>query len=503
MTKNLKLLAASALAISVSVFASQHAKTLFAVDDTTPNYIIYEGRLLDSASAPLTSTHILRFSLWNSIDFVSADKNPDGSLNTTSSTYAAWTETQSVTPNSEGVFSVKLGSITPLPEVKFNNHKFLQIEVKRSGDPDTSYQIMDVTGDNGVDNTDRQSIGSTPYAKNTERIDDKEIGLSEDDLALLGPNGQWDPSQIPGGTDEDSFVLDHDDTVTTGNILLQFGKTLNKYLAYDLDNTYFYFNDDLYINGNLIITGTINGKDPADIHTQNTDTGTTAADFVVNMGGNKLIISSTGLTADRTITFPDGDTTVVGTDNTQTLTNKTIDGDLNNITNINWSSIKERDGRLVLVPQYPGSTIQADGSNNQVTVRLGTDETNNHQYYVLTSNKTDTLHDLDIYLRIPVPSDFVSWKTDPVQIFLKTSSTSASDNQLNVSIKDTTNLPVSLTGASALAGSSADTWEQKNINFTGAPTWTPGEYLTLKLSLSSMSNNGVYIGEIYLNYNGK
>jgi len=41
------------------------------------------------------------------------------------------------------------------------------------------------------------------------------------------------------------------------------------------------------------------------LHTQNTDTGTTADTFEINNDGNGIILSTTGLTGDRTLTFPD------------------------------------------------------------------------------------------------------------------------------------------------------------------------------------------------------
>lgn len=63
---------------------------------------------------------------------------------------------------------------------------------------------------------------------------------------------------------------------------------------------------------------------PNVLHTQNTDTGTTSTTFDINSGGSKLTLDSTGLTTNRTITFNDADTVVVGEANTQTLTNKTL-----------------------------------------------------------------------------------------------------------------------------------------------------------------------------------
>ena len=43
----------------------------------------------------------------------------------------------------------------------------------------------------------------------------------------------------------------------------------------------------------------------SDLHTQNTDTGTDSTTFEINNGGSGAILSTTGLTADRTLTFPD------------------------------------------------------------------------------------------------------------------------------------------------------------------------------------------------------
>ena len=55
--------------------------------------------------------------------------------------------------------------------------------------------------------------------------------------------------------------------------------------------------------------------------------------------GTKTTIT-TSQTTDRTITFPDSDLTVIGNSTADTLTNKTIDADLNTITNIDNNEIK-------------------------------------------------------------------------------------------------------------------------------------------------------------------
>lgn len=47
-------------------------------------------------------------------------------------------------------------------------------------------------------------------------------------------------------------------------------------------------------------------------HTQNTDTGTSAASFKINTGGNEADIQTTGLSADRDYTLPDVDTMLAG-----------------------------------------------------------------------------------------------------------------------------------------------------------------------------------------------
>jgi len=202
---------------------------------SVPEYFVYEGRLLNSSGNAITTAHEFRFSFWSSSDAIPTDILVDGSINLGSANYGGWQESQVVTPNSDGFFSFELGRVTPLPQIDSNIHKYLQVEVKQSASLDTSYELLDPTGDNGADTIDRRMLGSVPYAFQSEN---SSRSLNE------------------------TFIVDYDNTIEgagVGEIKLQFGQTLNRYLSYDYVGGYFNFNDDVRIDGNLDVTGTISG----------------------------------------------------------------------------------------------------------------------------------------------------------------------------------------------------------------------------------------------------
>jgi len=454
-------------------------KYMKAADDTTPNFIIYSGRLLDSAGDPIVSAHDFRFSFWKSDDYVGSDLTGSGSIDITAPNYSLWQEEQTIIPNSNGSFDAELGSVIPLPILDFDLHKFLQIEIKSQGAPDTDYQLMDPTGDSGLDTTDRQSIGSVPYAKNTERIDNREIGTGSGNLALLGSGGVWPTALISGGTDADQFIIDNDDTVL-GEIKLIFGETINKYLSYDQIQAYFLFNDNVRIGGDLTVDGVI----------------------MLGGSGGKLIFSNSGLTSDRMIMFDDADTKVVGEDNVQILTNKTIDGTQNTFSNIDFSSLNTRLKSLIIVPEFDQFFVTEDGSSNIGSLRQGYDNLNQQPYYIFSSAE-NILQDLDIILNIEIPDDFVSWDIIPIQIKLLSSSTNINDNQIDIILKDTNNNVVAIVGASDLVGSVNNIWEQKNLTFSGASIFTPGEIITMEFKMQTKTPDTISVGEVRLNYYGK
>lgn len=612
-----------------------------------PQLFLYEGRLLDNSGNPITTAHSFRFSFWSSSDSVAGDQLGSGAINTGSANYGGWFEEQTVTPNANGTFSVELGAVTAIPTVmNFNVHKFLQVEIKSTAAPLTSYQLMDPTGDNGGDANDRKTIGSVPYAHNADKAMESEnanFTVDPDDIiqgagtgsvnlrfgtalgkilsydtdnsyfdfndhvniqgniTLTGTVDGVDVSVIGGqahaqntdtGSTTNVFTLDSDDT--GGDVSLVFGAALNERITWDNANSEFDFTDDINVTGNIAVSGTVDGVDVSTLgttvgtidttlsahlngaaskhdateidfekndgsknviqassddvesalddldegignrtytndnyvadgqsitasidaldtqvgafaasnHNQNTDTGTSSTTFEVNTTTNGAIIDTTGLTADRTITFNDANTVVVGESNTQVLTNKTIDGDDNTIQDIPLSALKDQNKTILLKPEYNKMTIAQDMTDNLATIKQGHDAASGRIFYTLSSAQA-SLQDLDFYIAVQIPHDFQSFQATPLQISLRSDSTVAADNQIDVSLSDTANAAVTLVGGADLVGAVANNWEEKSITFGGAPTFAAGDFVILRLNVQARSNNKISISEIKFNYVGK
>lgn len=247
---NFKIRSLLSIALIISLITVQ-STALAAV--TTPSVFVYEGKLLDSSNNPITTAQTFRFSLWSTDDFVAGDVTGAGAINVAAPAYGGWFETHTITPNSDGTFFAELGSITPLPNMLLATHKDLMVEIKASAAPDTSYELMDPTGDSGADTDDRQTIGSTPYTNNADFIDNAELGTGVGNIATLGIGGIWDINYMPSGTNSDSWTVDADDTVGAGgNIDLVFGTTLAQTLSFDVTNDWFSFSNDVNLNQNEI-----------------------------------------------------------------------------------------------------------------------------------------------------------------------------------------------------------------------------------------------------------
>ena len=425
------------LLLSLMIIGSS---SVFAAD-VTPSFMVYNGILKDSDGNPITTAKTFRFSLWTSDDFVSLnDLTGAGAINTGSASYASWKEFQTITPDSNGYFEIRVGitSGDPWPNFHDMQYPYLQVEIKNSIDSDSLYQRIFPDGADSTD--DRFDIGSEPFARNSDYLDNKEIGTSTGDIVILGADNVFPTSVIPAGTDTNSWSIDSDDSATE-KITLSFGSLLsNHVLEWDPDGVavgdgWFNFNDDVNIQGNLTVTGNIDIP-----NLQFTDIQPRAKVI-------QLIPEFANTTIDQ-------------------LGAGTHRGKLEGF-------FDDTDG--------PGAP-------------------NNMSHYMWTSRQA-TIEDISLVVRWRVPDDFTSWQANPVVLQYKTDTALAADNRIDVLIDDTTGTNIAgLTDGSSLVNTSYTT---TNIGFGGEGTFTAGSEITIYIKMSATSAGGAYVGDISFNYNGR
>lgn len=439
---------------------------------TIPEKMIYEGRLLDSSgSGPLSGSHDFRFSFWSASPVASGDVS-GGTINTSATTYSGWQEVQSVVPNSDGFFSFELGTISPLPKIDFTKHLYLQIEIKKSSDPISSYEILDRAPSDPT--SDRSPIGTVPYAMNADYIDNAELGSNVGNIVVLDTGDVWPVSTVPGGTDQDSFVLDNDNDAI-GSIGLQFGNTLGKILSWDLLNGYFDFNDDVNIQGNLTLTGTVDGVDVS------------ALSSMVNLhldgGASKHDASEIDVEAVDGHYYSAGDLETAIDD---------IDEQLFSLSAAS-SNLKK-----IIPSLFDGVSYKPDGTNNVGRLFIDSDITNGRNFYVWKSTQ-NTLQDYDIVLQVPIPTNYTGWGgVSPWEFTYRSDSANSTDNKADIYIYDSSGVPVTITGTGSNLAST--TWSSTSIGYSGTPTFTAGKTFMIVIRVHSRNNNEMHLGEISLNF---
>lgn len=494
-----------------------------AANDTTPLLRTYKGNLLNSSGSPISTPVTIRFSYWKSADYVTTDVTATGAINTGASNYVGWTEVQNVTPTAQGYFAVELGSVTPLVNlanlpVSTLTSLHLQVEVKNAGTPDTAYELLDVNSSDAT--KDRSQVTAVPFARNADLLDQKDTGTGSFNIPYLDMSALLPKSTIPGGTNQNTFVLDSDNSATA-EVVLQFGTTLAKQLTYDITNGRFNFNDDVRIQGDLTVTGLINGVNLSALQSSTgalkafagagLTIGVSGGSYrlngsVVNYAGatgvavaasttNYVFFGSGGLTV-RASGYPTDESYIpVAEVNTNgSAVTSMLDRRVLN------SDDRETAVQLVYNAEYEHASYQGDGSDNIGQLQVSHDNSTLGNYYNWNSTKA-TLQDYDILLRVHLSNNFVRWKTDggtnPFSLMYRTTNASNAANKLDVQIYDTNGVPVSMSGS--VTGLANTSWTTMSAEMTGG-TWTPGQEFLVRIRSSAKDNFQVHIGTLKMHY---
>lgn len=409
---------------------------------TAPYKVTYTAKLTNAGGTPVTTAQSVRFSLWTDADWDGGDIDGLGDINTLSAGYAGWQETHTVTPNSEGIFSVELGSINNFPNFTLATHTYLEVDVKPSASANAAFEVLDPDGNTG-NLTDRKSFNSSPYAVNADTVDNRDADNSANNIPVLDGLGKLVYGVIPDAVSADTFTLDVDNNAPSNIITLQFGNAIAEYLRWNDITDRFEFSDDVNIDGDLVFTGT----------------------------GN--------------------------------ITGATIDGTLNTITNIPITAIAPYAKTIRLSPAYDSATITPDGADNIGTMKLMYEDLGalaKYNFYNWSTNKL-TAQDLDIVVRYQLPTDFVSFTASPLTLTYQTFDGVALDNNVSLTMVDSTGTAVALTGATNLT--SLANWNDAAITFGGAPTFTPGTFIQFTIKSTSIAGKYARVGDLVLNYTGR
>ncbi len=552
-----------------------------AVASSVAPTLLYEGRLLNTLGAPVTSAVVFRFSFWKSADWGAGDASA-GSINTGAGNYGQWQETQTITPNADGLFRVDLGAVNALPQLDASVQKYLQVEVKNDGAPDTSFVLLDPTGDAGADADDRKLVNSMAYAQNAQSLDGHVVGTASGNVLILGADGRISPAQMGTGTTSQNFTINTGDTA--GDTTLTFGTSLgDETITYSAGNDWFAFSDDVRIEGDADVAGNVDAG--GDVQAQgnviingDNDAADAVLTFGNDLGAQSLVYSSTN---DRFEFSTDvhiaGNLTVEGTINGVDVTalgaegalKVTDDGGLNiaisegtyrlggelthfvavtgvamhanainyvffgsggltvqndtfptdeafiplarvttngsDITSIDdWrvaqSDDRESDDVVKITPEYDKSSYQGDGADNVGRLSLSQDNINKRNYYQWTTTEA-TLQDYDIFVHYQLPKDFVGWDdtgTPAFSVQYRSTSASTADNELSITVYDTNGAPVSLVGGGTHLASTS--WTSADLGFADGSTWTAGNEIMIKLTVSAKNSQQMHLGSIQLHY---
>ncbi|MBI2613461.1 MAG: site-specific integrase [Candidatus Levybacteria bacterium] len=126
-----------------SLFAQSQKEgaTLAAASFAPPRILSFQGKLTDSSDNPITNATNILFSIYN-------DQNASGAA-------FLWQESNSIEPDSDGIFSVFLGKTTPIPDTLFSQNSQL---------------FLGITIGSGPELSPRQELATVPFASNAETL---------------------------------------------------------------------------------------------------------------------------------------------------------------------------------------------------------------------------------------------------------------------------------------------------------------------------------------------
>ncbi|HET7630067.1 MAG TPA: right-handed parallel beta-helix repeat-containing protein, partial [Candidatus Saccharimonadales bacterium] len=212
--------------------------------------------------------------------------------------------------------------------------------------------------------------------------------------------------------------------------------------------------------------------------------------------GGRFVVQDAG--SDLFSVNPDG-TVVIGTGgNTITLSGS----------GLTFAGTARPGTKVTLVPSYPGSVFQADGSDNTGFMTtdnisgLGSGEGYKHNYYQWATDQTSQAQDYDIDMVYQLPSNFDGFVAGSFGLWTYAVAASG-DVQYMIEDADGTQC---YAGWQSAAPSGTGAWEQMAMASPGnGCSFSPGDLITITVKTVALGPQTDYVrvGELQFNYEAK
>ncbi|MFC1621638.1 beta strand repeat-containing protein [Candidatus Omnitrophota bacterium] len=147
-----------------------------------------------------------------------------------------------------------------------------------------------------------------------------------------------------------------------------------------------------------------------------------------------------------------------------------------------------------LTPEFPTAVLSGSG-NGVMTSSFDSTASNFHNYYNWTGNSSNQSY--DICIRVLIPEDFASWDDTAAITYYTNIDTTPGNSGVTLATYDTADALDDTDTKRTANGWNADTVPGTDLD----GTYTDGDYMTLKFTMTADSSKNAKLGEVKLKYN--
>lgn len=230
--------------------------------------------------------------------------------------------------------------------------------------------------------------------------------------------------------------------------------------------------------------------------------GSASGNVLTTLNGRALIKSTTGNNSTTAFQVQNASSTALltaDTANMQVIIGNGSDTITLSSTGIAFSGNARGTKQIRLAAEYQNTVLDSGATGNNSGTMVSTLDLTNRMNFYRWSASPATAQTYDIVTQVPIPQDFSAWAaSNPLSMSSRTDNTA--DGTMTMELRDSSGT-VRCNFTSITMGS-ANAWITNTPNClsnTGT-TYTPGDYLTIRLRMSAKNGAKVDVGNIALNY---